>query len=196
MRNIIILLASVAVLLSACNQGPKEVKDLAELPSNSIFHLSSDWQDQDANDLKLNDLRGKTLVMVMIYTSCQVACPILVADMQKIEQRINKKYLDKTSLVLITIDPEKDTPEILKDFADTRGLTDPHWIMLRSNKDATQELANVLSMKYKRISPIDFSHSNIISIFSPDGELVMQEEGTGINAQKVADKVNEIVKNS
>jgi len=49
-------------------------------------------------------------------------------------------------------------------------------------------------MKYKKISPVDFSHSNIISIFSPDGTLVSQEEGTSINTQKVADKVNETVK--
>ncbi len=193
MKHLLLFLVASFLLFSCKN---KSTKDLNELPSDSIFHLSSDWQNQNGEDLKLNDLRGKTLVVVMIYTSCQVACPILVADMQKIEKQINKKYLNKTSLVLITIDPEIDTPEVLKEFAEVRGLTDPHWIMLRSNNAATQELANVLSMKYKKISPIDFSHSNIISIFNPDGELILQEEGTGINSKKVADKVNETVKNS
>ena len=67
------------------------------------------------------------------------------------------------------------------------------WVFLRSNEEATQEFANVLSMKYKKISPVDFSHSNIISIFNPDGELILQEEGANINTQKVADKVNEVV---
>lgn len=192
MQKLIFLIISIA-LLQSCNNKTTEIE---ELPSDSIFHLTSNWQNQHGEDLKLNDLRGKTLVVVMIYTSCQVACPILVADMKKIENQINKKYLNKTSLVLVTIDPENDTPDVLKKFAETRDLTEAHWIFLRSNSLATQEFANVLSMKYKKISPIDFSHSNIISVFDPNGTLVMQEEGTGINSKKVADKVNDIVKNS
>lgn len=192
MQKLIFLIISIA-LLQSCNNKTTEIE---ELPSDSIFHLTSNWQNQHGEDLKLNDLRGKTLVVVMIYTSCQVACPILVADMKKIENQINKKYLNKTSLVLVTIDPENDTPDVLKKFAETRDLTEAHWVFLRSNSLATQEFANVLSMKYKKISPIDFSHSNIISVFDPNGTLVMQEEGTGINSKKVADKVNDIVKNS
>ncbi|HNS42092.1 MAG TPA: SCO family protein, partial [Taishania sp.] len=97
------------------------------------------------------------------------------------------------NLVLVSIDPEHDTPEVLKKFAETRRMTEPHWVFLRSNEDATQEFANVLSMKYKKISPVDFSHSNIISIFNPLGELVVQEEGLVINSKKIASKVNEVV---
>src|SRR5690554_1159738 len=150
MQKLIFLIISIA-LLQSCNNKTTEIE---ELPSDSIFHLTSNWQNQHGEDLKLNDLRGKTLVVVMIYTSCQVACPILVADMKKIENQINKKYLNKTSLVLVTIDPENDTPDVLKKFAETRDLTEAHWVFLRSNSLATQEFANVLSMKYKKISQI------------------------------------------
>lgn len=183
---------SVLLLVTACN--PKE-KIVGELPSDSIFQLNTEWKNQHNETLKLKDLRGKTLVVVMIYTTCRAACPILVADMKKIEQQINPKYLDETSLVLVSIDPTTDTPEQLKKFAETRKMVEPHWVFLTGNEASTQEFANVLSMKYKKISPVDFSHSNIISIFNPNGELIMQEEGT-INTKKVADKVNEIVKGS
>lgn len=132
----------------------------------------------------------------MIYTSCKTACPILVADMKRIERQIRPAYFDKVSLVLVSIDPETDTPERLAEFAKTGGMDAPRWVFLRSNEAATQEFANVLSMKYKKISPVDFSHSNIISVFNPDGELILQEEGTGINAEKVAGKVNETVRSS
>ena len=99
-------------------------------------------------------------------------------------------------MVLVSIDPETDTPQRLAEFAKTGGMSAPHWVFLRSNEASTQEFANVLSMKYKKISPIDFSHSNIISIFNTTGELIMQEEGTNIDVGKVAGKVNELVKNS
>ncbi|MCZ2222820.1 MAG: hypothetical protein LC122_04230 [Chitinophagales bacterium] len=50
-------------------------------------------------------------------------------------------------------------------------------------------------MKYKKISPIDFSHSNIISVFKPNGELVSQEEGA-IDVDNVVKIVNETIKKS
>ena len=189
MKQISFILAA-SLLLFSCK--PHNAKK--ELPSDSIFHLTTLWQDQHNQSYPLNTLRGKTLVVVMIYTSCKASCPILVANMKKIEKQIKPAYLNKTSLVLVTIDPETDTPEHLAGFAKTEGMDAPHWVFLRGDKAATQEFANVLSMKYKKISPIDFSHSNIISVFNPDGELILQEEGTGINAEKVAGKVNETAK--
>ncbi|HOZ86062.1 MAG TPA: SCO family protein [Niabella sp.] len=187
-----LFLLLLSLILFSC----KQEKTNKELPSDSIFHLTSEWQNQKGDSLKLNDLRGKTLVVVMIYTSCKAACPLLVADMKKIEKKIKPNNLDKISLVLVSIDPETDTPQRLAEFAKTGGMSAPHWVFLRSNEASTQEFANVLSMKYKKISPIDFSHSNIISIFNTTGELIMQEEGTNIDVGKVAGKVNELVKNS
>lgn len=184
------------ILLSIGFFSCKQAKTVKDLPSDSIFHLTTDWQDQHNKNKKLTDLRGKTLVVVMIYTSCKAACPLLVADMKKIEKQIKPSNLNKVSLVLVSIDPETDTPQRLADFAKTGGMDAPQWVFLRSNEAATQEFANVLSMKYKKISPIDFSHSNIISVFNTDGELVMQEEGTGINTKKVANEVNDLVRKS
>ncbi len=189
MKKYIVFLLALVFFVS-CKEQPKVVE---ELPSDSIFNLTSNWQDQNGKDLKLADLRGKTLVVVMIYTTCKSACPILVSDMKKIEKEIDPTVLKDVNLVLVSIDPEHDTPEVLKKFAETRRMTEPHWVFLRSNEDATQEFANVLSMKYKKISPVDFSHSNIISIFNPLGELVIQEEGLVINSKKIASKVNEVV---
>ncbi len=180
------------LFLSACNFNKSNQS--GDIPSDSIFHLPSEWQNQKGETLKLKDLKGKTLVVVMIYTTCKSACPILVADMKMIKSKINPDNLDAVSLVLVSIDPETDTPERLAEFAKKSNMTDPCWVFLRGNTESTQEFANVLSMKYKKISPVDFSHSNIISIFSPDGKLVIQEEGTSINTQKVADKVNEVIK--
>ena len=186
----ILFLIIFATYTVSCNR----VKPLKELPSDSIFHLSSEWQNQDGKKIQLKELRGKTLVVVMIYTTCKTACPLLVADMKKIASKINPGDLKKISLVLVSIDPETDTPEKLKSFAKTNQMEEDYWVFLRGNKSSTQEFANVLSMKYKEISPMDFSHSNIISVFNPDGELVNQEEGAGINSDKVIEEVNKVLK--
>jgi protein SCO1/2 len=185
------LIAFLGILLLMAGCGPKHKKS-AELPSDSIFNLPAVWQNQRGDSLHLADLRGKTLVVVMIYTSCRTACPLLVANMKKIEKKIKPANLEKVSLVLVSIDPETDTPERLRSFAKERGMEAPYWVFLRGDLNATQEFANVLSMKYKKISPVDFSHSNITSVFSPDGQLVAQIEGTSIDTGLIAAKVNEV----
>ncbi|MCO6460680.1 MAG: SCO family protein [Saprospiraceae bacterium] len=190
MKNIWLIFA--CIFLFACKTDQKS----KEIPSDSIFQLTSTWQDQHNKSMKLSELQGKTLVVVMIYTTCKTACPILVADMKKIEKEISPSVLKDVSLVLVSIDPETDTPERLAEFAKTNGMSAPHWVFLRSDEASTQEFANVLAMKYKKISPVDFSHSNIISVFSKDGKLQMQEEGLTIDAAKVAGEVNKLVKSS
>lgn len=191
MKNILLFLFSVLTILS-CKENTEQTAQNKENADSSIFLLDSKWQNQDAEELQLKDLKGKNLVMVMIFTSCRTACPILVGDMKKIHAKIEKNKLKDTSLVLISIDPTNDTPEVLKKFAAERNMDSAPWIFLRSDEESTREFANVLAVKYKKISPIEFSHSNIISVFNRNGELVSQEEGSGINSDAVAKTVNEL----
>ena len=109
--------------------------------------------------------------------------------MKKVEAKITKDKLKNTSMVLITIDPTNDTPEVLKKYAQKRDMYGEPWVFLRSDLESTREFANVLAVKYKKITPIIFSHSNIISIFNKNGEMVSQEEGT-VNSDAIAKTVN------
>ena len=191
MKNILLFLFSVLTIFS-CKENTEQTVQKKDSANSSIFLLDSKWQNQDAEELQLKDLKGKNLVMVMIFTSCRTACPNLVSDMKKVHDKIEKNKLKDTSLVLISIDPANDTPEVLKKFAAERNMDSQPWIFLRSDEESTREFANVLAVKYKKISPIEFSHSNIISVFNRNGELVSQEEGSGINSDAVAKTVNEL----
>lgn len=162
----------------------KEISDL------SIYNLPSKWTTQDGKDIELKSLRGNVLVMVMIYTSCKAACPRLVADMRDIESKLEKKTKQHVKLILVSIDPKTDTPEKLKSFAIENKMNQDPWIFLRSSEENTREFAAVLAVNYKKISPIDFSHSNIISVFNPEGELVFQQEGLGVNNEKTIETIN------
>src|SRR5690606_36952304 len=167
-------------LQSVETENTKELSD-QDISEESIFNLTSKWHTEEGEEIQLEDLKGKTLVMVMIYTSCKAACPRLVADMRNIEAQIPKDKLKNIAFVLVSIDPEVDTPERLKDFAIENQMDDCHWTFLQGTVGGVREFANVLSVKYKEISPIDFSHSNIISGFNAEGELMHPQEGLGVN---------------
>lgn len=186
------LVAIAFLVLVSCNS-KEDKKDVAEKPITdlSIYNLPEKWTNQDGKDIELKELRGKVLVMVMIYTSCKSACPRLVADMRHIEELIPKEHKDKVNLVLVSIDPTVDTPERLKEFSIENKMTGNQWTFLRSNEENTREFAAVLAVNYKKISPIDFSHSNIISIFNAEGEMTYQQEGLGTGYDKTVAKINE-----
>ena len=152
-----------------------------EISDESIFNLTSKWHTEEGESIQLEDLKGKTLVVVMIYTTCKAACPRLVADMRNIETQIPKENLEDLQFILVSIDPETDTPQRLKAFAKENFMDDEHWTFLQGTTSGVREFANVLAVKYKQISPMDFSHSNIISVFNSGGELVHQQEGLGVD---------------
>jgi len=158
----------------------------------SIYNLPEVWTTQNGDDIALKELKGNVLVVVMIYTSCKTACPILIKDMREIRKQVDTQ-IPKTAkgvkYLLVSIDPETDTPEHLKAFAKENNMDDDQWLFLRSNEEQTREFAAVLAVNYKQISPVDFSHSNIISVFNKKGELVSQQEGLGIDYEKTVCEV-------
>lgn len=194
-----ILITFAFLILISCNN-KKEVTEVSAVNSEiidkpisdlSIYNLPEKWTNQDGKDIELKELRGKVLVMVMIYTSCKAACPRLVADMRNIEERIPKELKEKVTFVLVSIDPEVDTPERLKSFAIENEMDGDQWVFLRSDEERTREFSAVLAVNYKKISPIDFSHSNIISVFNAEGEMTFQQEGLGVSYDKTVAKIKE-----
>lgn len=193
MKKLILGFMLLSVVSQSCNSNKNvkketESKTISEL---SIYNLPSKWTNQNSENIEMKDLKGKVLVMVMIYTSCKSACPRLVADMRNIESRLPKNIKKNVQLVLISIDPKVDTPERLKAFSIENKMDGLQWEFLRSTEENTREFAAVLAVNYKKVSPLEFSHSNIISVFNANGELVFQQEGLGVNSDETIKKINE-----
>ena len=202
MKNIIVIFLLILTFVSC--KSPVEDKrgitginsehgyDLAkEIPELSIYNLPSTWTTQDNEQIELKELRGKVVVMVMVYTACKAACPRLVADMRNIEKQVAKKDLGNVQFIMVSIDPETDTPQKLKEFSKENVMEEDHWMFLRGTSEDTREFAAVLAVSYKQITPIDFSHSNIISVFNPEGVLVHQQEGLGVDNKETIMAINE-----
>ena len=179
--------------LQALSDTTALLSDPFEISETSIFNLTSKWKTEEGNSIALSDLKGKPLVMVMIYTSCKAACPRLVADMRNIEKQIPIGAKEPPQYIFVSIDPETDTPDRLKEFAIENHMDGEQWTFLQGTVSGVREFANVLAVKYKQISPLDFSHSNIISVFNRKGELVHQQEGLGVNNEQTVHHILELV---
>jgi len=170
---------------SCCDEVESE-----EFSESSLYQLESEWTDQDGKSFSLKDLEGKKIVLTMFFASCTYACPILVNDMKKIETVLNKE--DKFSsyeLVLISIDPERDTSEKLKDFANKQNLDLKRWKLLSGKSGDIMELAAVTGFKYKKDKNGDYSHSNLITFLNEEGEIIHQQVGLNQDITAAAEKL-------
>ena len=191
LSKIVLLIAIPSFSFSCKNNQKKTEADNQTISDLSIYNLPSKWENQNGQTIEMKDLRGKVLVMVMIYTSCKSACPRLVADMRNIESRLSNQIKKNVKLVLVSIDPKVDTPQRLHQFAKDNQMDGDQWVFLRSSEENTREFAAVLAVNYKKIAPMDFSHSNIISVFNAQGELAFQQEGLGVNSDTTVNKIIE-----
>lgn len=149
----------------------------------SIYQVGGEWTDHNDNKLELETLKGKNQVVVMAYTSCQHTCPILVRGMKQIEKGLTDEARADTEFLLVTLDTERDTVPVMKNYAEHNDLGD-HWHLIRSTEANTRMLANTLNIKYKFTDNGDINHSNLLSILDKQGRLVAQEIGvadSGLN---------------
>jgi protein SCO1 len=139
----------------------------------SVYDLDRSWRDQQGRSVHLASLRGRPQVVAMIYTHCTTTCPFTVAEMKRIEREspVNAGF------VLVSLDPARDDPARLATFASERGLDATRWTLLDGSSDAVRELATVLGVRYRRLSPEELAHSNALTVLDASGVVSYQHAG-------------------
>jgi protein SCO1/2 len=85
---------------------------------------------QDGKHLSLKDLRGKVVAVTCIYTSCADTCPLLTAKLAGLQARLGTDLWAKVFFVAITVDPARETPQVLKRYAQAHDATLAGWAFL------------------------------------------------------------------
>lgn len=196
----IILTSCISLFLYSCGSQKEhetsEVKTvvdstkitLSNIPDESIFNLQSKWITQHDDSISLIKFANKITVAAMIFTHCQSACPRIVADIQRIENALTSKEKEQVRFLLISMDPERDTPPVFREFSKEHGLNE-HWTLISSTMDATVEIANVLGVKVKKLSDGGFDHSNTIYILNKKGVVAYQQNGLEVSPDETLKQI-------
>ena len=99
---------------------------MPEIAPAPEFTLTS----QDNAQVALADLRGKVVAVTFIYTFCVDTCPVLTPMMSFIQDQLGADFGAKIAFVSITVDPERDTPKVLKEYAQAFGANLAGWSFL------------------------------------------------------------------
>jgi protein SCO1 len=161
--------------------------EAGEHTDHSIFHLDSEWWDQHGSRGKLETLGGRVQVVSMVYTHCAHTCPRILGDMKRVEAELHDT--DDVGFVLVSIDPERDTPERLATFAAATRLDPARWTLLGGADGDILELSMLLGIKVRRESETDYSHSNVLLVLNPAGEIVYRQLGLGADPAPLLEAV-------
>lgn len=169
---------------------------VANVSDESLYLLDAVWSDQSAQPMQLVSLRGKPVILSMIFTRCGWACPTIVQDMKKIAGHLPEHVQNDVRYVLVSMDPERDTPDVLAGFARTHQLDAARWTLLRGESTNVRQLAALLGIRYRKESSGQFSHTNMITILNEEGEIVHVHRGLESDPTDTVDKLQNLLAGS
>jgi protein SCO1/2 len=152
---------------------------LGVLPGDSVYQLDIPLTNQDDRASKLADLRGTPVLIAMFYTSCKYVCPLIVDSMLRVDKGLSPDERSYLRVVLVSFDPDHDTPQALKTVAVERHLDLPRWTLDRTDAESVRKLAAALGVQYRAIEKGDFNHSTVISLLDKDGRIAVRSSRTG-----------------
>ncbi len=116
--------------LAAC-AGPEPLQDFGAVPP---FELT----ERSGRSFRSEELAGKVWVADFVFTTCAGPCPLMSANMKRLQAALPDS--DDIRLVTFTVDPERDTPEALQEYAKRYGADPERWLFLTGEKQALYEL--------------------------------------------------------
>jgi len=144
------------------------------------FSLTS----QDGEQLKLADFRGKVVAVTFIYTLCTNTCPVLTPMMSFVQDRLGADFGAKIAFVSITVGPEHDTPEVLREYAQAFGANLAGWAFLTGPPAAIREVTRRYGVFASKNTSGEVDHTFLTSIIDPRGILRVQYLGARFNPEE------------
>ena len=188
------ILTVIASLVFAANLAAGE--SLPRIKPAPEFTLTK----QDGKRLALNELRGKVLAITFIYASCADTCPLLTAKMAGIQDRLGAAFGPEVNFLSITVDPERDTTEILKRYAEGHHANSAGWAFLTGTPTEIREVAKRYGVYYKKTPRGDVDHTFLTSLVDQHGTLRVQYMGVRFNPDEmlrdIQSLVNEKIRNA
>ncbi|MFB6466113.1 SCO family protein [Cytobacillus sp. Hz8] len=182
-----IYLIMTVVLLSACGQ--REIKDAKNWPIKDEFTYTN----QEGKPFGLKDLKGKVWVADFIFTNCEDVCLPMTSNMAKLQQLAKDENIKNIEFVSFSVDPENDTPQKMKEFAQSFNVDFKNWHFLTGySQEAIEQFAmkNFKALVKKPEKEDQVIHGTDFYLVDQNGTIVKYY--TGLNKIPMKVIINDI----
>ncbi|MET0679413.1 MAG: SCO family protein [Burkholderiales bacterium] len=161
---------AAAALVAGCNPGKPSFKSVDV--TGGEFGREFQLTDHTGKPRTLTDFRGKVVVVFFGFTQCPDVCPTTLVEMKAVKEKLGKDG-ERLQVLFVTVDPERDTPELLAKYV---PAFDPTFIGLYGDAEATARTAKEFKVFYKKVpgsSPNNYSvdHTAALYVYDPSGKL-------------------------
>jgi len=166
----------VALLSASSPASAHATKENARLPvvgPAPEFTLTT----EAGSRLSLADLRGKVLAVTFIYATCTDTCPLLTAKMTELQRRLGRDFGARVRFVSITVDPEVDTPEVLRGYAKAHGANIEGWSFLTGTSAEIKDVIGRYGAYARKTARGSVDHLFLTSLIDRQGRLRVQYLG-------------------
>ncbi len=202
MKTLISLIAAVAfaTVVISCKKPvdphAHHKMEAGKVSGASLYQFHDMFTDQNGRQLMLHQLQGKYVVVAMFYATCTAICPRIAAEMLRLEKNLSSAQRANTTFLMISFDPDRDSPANLQKFIAKMKLTDS-FVLLTGKAESIREVAAALGVNYKKQEPstplrpgdYEFAHSSLFSLLSPQGEIILQHAGLSISVDNFREKI-------
>jgi protein SCO1 len=149
LRKVLCIAALAAVLLSGCDRlgggAPKPSFKAVDI-TGAEYARELSLTDTEGKKRQLADFKGKVTLVFFGFTQCPDVCPTTLAELAAVKRDLGKVG-DRVQGVFVTVDPQRDTPEVLKAYIASFG---PGFTALRGSDDETQAAAKNFKVFYAK----------------------------------------------
>ncbi|HLQ74222.1 MAG TPA: SCO family protein [Bacillota bacterium] len=165
------------LLLAACGEEEEEIET-----NMSDKILDFEFTTQDDETLSSDDLKGQYWIADMIFTNCTTVCLPMTTNMSKLQDSLAEEGIDDVHLVSFSVDPDYDTPEVLKEYADLYDADLSNWSFLTGYDFDTIHELSVKSFRslLQEAEPGDdqVTHGTRFYLVDPEGNVIKNYSGT------------------
>jgi protein SCO1/2 len=133
--------------------------------------------DQSGDKFSIKDVRGKIVAVGFTYTSCIDTCPLLTAKMVSVQRKLGSQFGSEVFFVTVSMDPEVDSPEVLKAYAQALGSDLRGWAFVTGSEDEIQQVARDYGVFRKKRDDGEVDHTLLTSIIDRSGTVRVQYMG-------------------
>jgi protein SCO1/2 len=118
----------------------------------------------------------------MFYTSCRYICPLVVDSLRAIERQLTPLERGRIGFVLVSMDPERDSPAALAKVQAERKLDASRWTLMQPRPDELRGIAGILGIRYRALADGEFNHSTALVLLDADGRVLARTDRLGADA--------------
>ena len=192
MNKIILIAVSIFILFSlSCKEKLPLDKDLTKKSYNFI--------NQEGEEVEFPEIiKGQITVMGFIFTHCPDICPMTTHNMYLTEKKLKIANINEVKFVALSFDPDRDSPEVLKKFAEVRELDFNSWTLLTGEKNTVNELLKRFDVKAIKTDETtdaegnyeySMMHTDRISLIDDNGILRKNYKGSTINIEELVNDI-------